>query len=321
MLDRIPLISETNDEPHSIQWKKLVSTLGQNWLSILLCCSLVVVLRWVISSKLEPPELVTNGLWAVLTVNHPVVREGETKDLLIELTLVNDSMKTLDPKIADSRIIINGKDLTDSSFPVSNGLRENRFTAMSPGDYLRFKYALGKYCEKPGIYRVSWRGMHFVSHGVVFRVLHDPKRSSPHRLPARTESLEAPPGVNKHRAVNWGRGEIRCHGNPVSAEIRSGNPAEIGCQFVILARRNPVSVREGDRKSGPGRPGWLPTQVSGKEVTSPPPPPGSRGALLLPSPLRTTRKPFGLCRSSLSQGSLRNPVGHKCTTCTILVWS
>ena len=61
---------------------------------------------------------------------------------------------------------------------------------------------------------------------------------------------------------------------------------------------------------GPGRPGWLPTQV-----------PGSRGALLLPSPLRTTRKPFGLCRSSLSQGSLRNPVGHKCTTCTILVWS
>src|SRR5271157_1153955 len=73
--------------------------------------------------------------------------------------------------------------------------------------------------------------------------------------------------------------------------------------------------------SGPGRPGWLPTQVSGKEVTSPPPPPGSRGALLLPSPLRTTRKPFGLCRSSLSQGSLRNPVGHKCTTCTILVWS
>src|SRR6516165_3722589 len=38
--------------------------------------------------------------------------------------------------------------------------------------------------------------------------------------------------------------------------------------------------------------------------------PGSRGALLLPSPLRTTRKPFGLCRSSLSQGPLRSPVGR-----------
>ena len=40
------------------------------------------------------------------------------------------------------------------------------------------------------------------------------------------------------------------------------------------------------------------------------PRPGSRGALLLPSPLRTTRKPFGLCRSSLSQGPSRDPVGH-----------
>jgi hypothetical protein len=38
-------------------------------------------------------------------------------------------------------------------------------------------------------------------------------------------------------------------------------------------------------------------------------PPGSRGALLLPSPLRTTRKPFGLCRSSLSQGPSRDSVG------------
>ena len=48
--------------------------------------------------------------------------------------------------------------------------------------------------------------------------------------------------------------------------------------------------------------------------------PGSRGALLLPSPLRTARKPFGLCRSSLSQGPSRSPVGPKGSTCTILVW-
>jgi hypothetical protein len=47
---------------------------------------------------------------------------------------------------------------------------------------------------------------------------------------------------------------------------------------------------------------------SGKEVRLPSPPPGSRGALLLPSPLRTARKPFGLCRSSLSQGPSRDPV-------------
>jgi hypothetical protein len=37
---------------------------------------------------------------------------------------------------------------------------------------------------------------------------------------------------------------------------------------------------------------------------------GSQGALLLPSPLTTTRKPFGFCRSSLSQGPLRTPVAQ-----------
>src|SRR5208282_6713643 len=85
----------------------------------------------------------------------------------------------------------------------------------------------------------------------------------------------------------------------------------------------PESALAGKSGGNPGRVdlGGSPPRPSGKEVTSPPPPPGSWGALLLPSPLRTTRKPFGLCRSSLSQGSLRNPVGHKCTTCTILVWS
>jgi hypothetical protein len=48
--------------------------------------------------------------------------------------------------------------------------------------------------------------------------------------------------------------------------------------------------------------------------------PGSRGALLLPSPLRTTRKPFGFCRSRLSQGPSPNPAGRNRSTCTRLVW-
>ena len=60
---------------------------------------------------------------------------------------------------------------------------------------------------------------------------------------------------------------------------------------------------------GPGRLGWLPTQV-----------PGSQGALLLPSPLRTARKPFGLCRSSLSQGPSRDPVG-RCAPPPARYWS
>src|SRR5271165_4631129 len=50
---------------------------------------------------------------------------------------------------------------------------------------------------------------------------------------------------------------------------------------------------------GPGRPGWLPTQVSGKEVTLPPPP-----------PLRTARESFPSCSSSLSNALRRTRLSH-----------
>src|SRR5208337_2313059 len=52
-------------------------------------------------------------------------------------------------------------------------------------------------------------------------------------------------------------------------------------------------------KSGPGRPGWLPTPASGKEVTSPPPP-----------PLRTARESFPSCSSSLSNALCRTRLSH-----------
>src|SRR5208337_2529541 len=51
--------------------------------------------------------------------------------------------------------------------------------------------------------------------------------------------------------------------------------------------------------SGPGRPGWLPTPASGKEVTSPPPP-----------PLRTARESFPSCSSSLSNALCRTRLSH-----------
>ena len=97
-------------------------------------------------------------LWAALSVNHPVFRQAETKALNIEFTLVNDGDAVLDPKIGDSKIIINGKELADSGFILSNGPRDARFDALPPGDHLRFGYALGDHFLEPGVYRVSWRG-------------------------------------------------------------------------------------------------------------------------------------------------------------------
>jgi hypothetical protein len=111
------------------------------------------------------------GLWAAIGVNHPVFRRGETKDLLVEFSLVNDGDGVVDPKIGASRILIDGQELADSGFILSNGPKDARFEALPPKDHLRFGYALGDYFRGPGVYRVSWKGEGFDASEIVIRVL------------------------------------------------------------------------------------------------------------------------------------------------------
>jgi hypothetical protein len=124
----------------------------------------------------EPPQAGAparnrGGLWAALGVNHAVFRRGEEAGLSVEFTLVNDGEATIDPKIGESRIVVNGEELADSGLILGNGPRDARFAALPPGEHLRFGYALGEHFKEPGIYRVSWRGANFRSPEVVFRVL------------------------------------------------------------------------------------------------------------------------------------------------------
>jgi hypothetical protein len=117
------------------------------------------------------PAPKANGIWAALGVNRVVFRQSEVKGLTIEFTLVNDGEATIDPKIGESRIVVQGKELADSGLIMGNGPRDARFTALPPGEHLSFSYSLGDHFKEPGIYRVSWRGANFRSPEVVFRVL------------------------------------------------------------------------------------------------------------------------------------------------------
>ena len=104
-------------------------------------------------------------------MNHAVFRHGDAKGLTIEFTLVNDGEAIIDPRIGESRIVVNGDELTDSGLKLGDGPRDARFAALPPGDHLRFGYVLGDHFKEPGVYRVSWRGANFRSPEVVFRVL------------------------------------------------------------------------------------------------------------------------------------------------------
>jgi hypothetical protein len=124
------------------------------------------------TAKLGTAEQKKAGtLWAGLSVNHPVFKVGQTKDLRIEFTLVNDGDKVIDPKIADCRIVINGKEVTQSGLILNRIQKGARSQALSPGESLQFDCLLGDQFKEPGIYRVSWKGAVFQSSDIVIRVL------------------------------------------------------------------------------------------------------------------------------------------------------
>jgi hypothetical protein len=113
------------------------------------------------------------NLWAALSVNHAVFKAGQTKNLRIEFSVVNDGDKAIDPKIAESRIVINGNEFTE---PGSVFGKDAPFKALSPGESLRFDWLLGDYLKEPGLYRVCWKGVGFQSSEIVLRILPDKPR-------------------------------------------------------------------------------------------------------------------------------------------------
>jgi hypothetical protein len=116
------------------------------------------------------------NLWAALAVNRPIFKHGQTKDLRVEFSLVNDGDKVIDPKIAESHIVINGKELADSGLILTGVAKDARFNPLAPGESLQFSLVLGNQFKEPGTYRVCWKGAGFQSSEVVLRILPETAR-------------------------------------------------------------------------------------------------------------------------------------------------
>jgi hypothetical protein len=129
------------------------------------------------AAKLRAADQAKAGsLWAGLSVNHPVFRAGQTRDLRIEFTLVNDGDKVIDPKIPGSRLIINGKELSNSAMILGSVEEGARIKALPPGGSLQFDCLLGDQFEQPGVHRVSWKAAGFQSSEIVLRILPEEAR-------------------------------------------------------------------------------------------------------------------------------------------------
>jgi hypothetical protein len=111
------------------------------------------------------------NLWAALSINHPIFKAGQIKDLRIEFSLVNDGDDVIDPNIAESHIVINGKEFTETGLVFGSVPKHVRIKTLAPGESLQFDVLLGDHFKEPGIYRVSWKGSDFQSSEVVLRIL------------------------------------------------------------------------------------------------------------------------------------------------------
>jgi hypothetical protein len=112
-------------------------------------------------------------LWAAITVPQPIYVEGsETDRLQIYFGVFNDGHSAVSPNVESSHLYINGVEPQDWWFVISNGIRNELFSSLPPGQALQFTYLLGpRYFQKPGIYTVRWDGENFRSPELTFRVV------------------------------------------------------------------------------------------------------------------------------------------------------
>ena len=141
-------------------------------LSILfaVCCLLAA------DAPRKEPAKVEKKLWAAISVNRPVWVPGRrTEPLMLYFGLVNDGDKVVDPEISSTQLLVNGKELENWAMTVGSGPRDERWTALPPGDGIQAGIALGERFKKAGIYKVSWKGKGFQSPEIIFRVLPEEK--------------------------------------------------------------------------------------------------------------------------------------------------
>jgi hypothetical protein len=114
------------------------------------------------------------GLWAAISVNHPVripKEPGElADDFMLMFGLVNDGDKAVDPQILSSRLLVNGEPLEDWPGMFGGGLWPIG-QALQPGKSFLFGEVMEKRFQEPGIYKLVWKGKGFESPEIVFRVM------------------------------------------------------------------------------------------------------------------------------------------------------
>lgn len=117
--------------------------------------------NFVIHSAAEP-------LWAAVSVEQPVYREADNRNIVLRFAIVNDSDSPVYLNLLTSRLSINELELPGSYF-LPDDAKE---VVLKPGEDYSFSVGLAhNQAKDPGRYRFIWQGDNFKSDPVEARIL------------------------------------------------------------------------------------------------------------------------------------------------------
>jgi hypothetical protein len=124
-------------------------------------------------ATLASSESSTPRVWAAISVDWPIYRTGQRINVTFAATDLGDLPIRLKALREEAVLPINGKEWPDSANNFANGVHSGA-QFLPPGKSTTFSYLLTSLFQKPGVYRIVWRGKDFEILPVEFRVAENP---------------------------------------------------------------------------------------------------------------------------------------------------
>jgi hypothetical protein len=112
-------------------------------------------------------------IWAAVAVTSPVLSTGEHVNVYFAATNLGSKPIPRTAVREETVLVVNGEEWKDSAFNFANGIHDVE-TMLAPGKSQLFVCQLTSRFDKPGLYRLVWKGKGFESLPFEFRIADRP---------------------------------------------------------------------------------------------------------------------------------------------------
>ena len=112
-------------------------------------------------------------VWAAVSVSSPILHTTEPVNVFFAATNLGSNPIARTTVREETVLVVNGEEWKDSAFIFANGIHATE-KLLAPGKSELFSYQLTGRFNKPGLYRLVWKGKGFESLPFEFRIADQP---------------------------------------------------------------------------------------------------------------------------------------------------